>query len=193
MEDGPSWCPTISNCDQYLNARTGKYEWRRVRYAAALKAMQITSGLSDEDTLIDFGAGWTELDYCLRTEGNWRGRYIPLDGGIDGEDLNNWHPRREVDWIVALEIVEHLSDPLVVIERMKRFVRKGVIISTPNCDTVDVLGMDDTHVSIVTKKQLQEAKFVVWERAFYGTKNDSLFALYRPEHEYCPMVERTGA
>jgi hypothetical protein len=170
--------PTISNCDDYLSERTGKYEWRRVRYLAALEAMK--PNLLDADTVVDFGAGMTELDYCLRVDGDWRGRYIPLDGGIDGIDLNDWRPVRPVEWIVALEIVEHLREPKHAMLRMQRTASKGVIISTPNPATVDVLGMDPTHVSMVTADDFCEFGFTVAPRSFYGAPNDSLFATWTP-------------
>ncbi|MGH8886948.1 MAG: hypothetical protein ACRDYX_17625 [Egibacteraceae bacterium] len=41
-------------------------------------------GLTNTDALVDVAAGRTELDYCLRQELGWRGRYIPIDSGIDG-------------------------------------------------------------------------------------------------------------
>src|SRR4051794_39556420 len=122
-----TWTPTISNCDSYLGARTGKYEWRRVRYQAALRAIQTVSGLHDDMTIMDIGAGWTEFDYCLRVDGNWKGRYIPIDGGIDGTNLDDWLPPREVDWIVGLEIIEHLYRPVTLLKNLKHYAKHGII------------------------------------------------------------------
>src|SRR3954447_20449205 len=102
-----TWIPTITNCDTYLGDRTGKYEWRAIRYRAALDAMR-ENGLTDSDTIVDVGAGWTEFDYCARAEYHWKGRYIPIDGGIDGTDINYWRPSRRADYFIALEILEHL-------------------------------------------------------------------------------------
>lgn len=165
----------ISACDDYLGSRTGKYEWRRVRYRAAGYKMRF-NGLSNDDTLIDVGAGWTEFDFCLRTDFNWRGRYIPIDGGIDGTDIETWVPPRSVDWFVALEIIEHLDDPFRLVRTMVQHARKGVIISTPNPRTTDVLGMDATHKTPVWRKDLVLSGFQVDERSFYGQPEDSLFA-----------------
>ena len=89
-----TWTPTIQSCDSYLDDRTGKYEFRAVRYRAAADWLT-ASGLTHDMTVVDVGAGMTELDYCLRAEYGWRGRYIPVDGGIDGVNLNAWTPPRE--------------------------------------------------------------------------------------------------
>ncbi|KKM73981.1 hypothetical protein LCGC14_1404890 [marine sediment metagenome] len=45
-------------------------------------------GLKNSDTVCDVGAGATELDVCLRVDASWKGRYWPIDGGLDGVDLN---------------------------------------------------------------------------------------------------------
>ena len=71
--------PWIQQCDEYLGARTGNYNYRRVRYSNAWLMLE---DLDDSHTVVDVGAGWTELDFFLRAEANWRGRYIPVDGGI---------------------------------------------------------------------------------------------------------------
>lgn len=173
-----TWTPTISNCDSYLNSRTGKYEWRRTRYMAALKAMQLCGGLTDQDTVLDVGAGWTELDFCLRVDGDWKGRYIPLDGGIDGTDLDHYMPSRTVDWVVALEIIEHLHQPVRLMQSLMKHARKGMIVSTPNPRTTDVLGMDPTHVTMFTAEDLTRLKFTVQETSFYGQPDDSLFGVW---------------
>lgn len=167
MTTQPVWTPTLSNCDDYLNERTGKYEYRAIRYRKAIEWM-FTQGLTDTDTICDIGAGWTELDYCLRKEYDWKGRYIPIDGGISNIDLNFWVPEREVEFFVALEILEHLHNPQRLMEEMKKHALKGVAISTPNPDTVDVLGIDDTHVIEVTKTMLKESQFSVTEELLYG-------------------------
>lgn len=166
----------IASCDHYMGARTGKYEWRRIRYRAALGAMQ-QIGLTDEDTIVDVGAGWTEFDYCLRTEGSSRCRYIPVDGAFDGTNLEEWVPPRTVEYFVALELVEHLYNPLRLIAAMQEKATKGVILSTPNPRTTDVLGMDADHKTAVGAAMLREIGFTVQEESFYGQENDSLFAV----------------
>lgn len=167
----------IHRCDEYLASRTGKYSWRRVRYEAAAVAM-FKHSFGDDDTLVDVGAGWTELDYCLRAEHFWRGRYIPIDGGIDGVDLEHWKPYRDAEWYVALEVLEHLYSWMPILRNMQECATKGVVLSTPNPETTDVLGMDDTHVSIIRRPVLEAMGFMVEERSFYGQERDSLFAYW---------------
>lgn len=162
-----NWVPSFSSCDDYLNERTGKYEYRAIRYRKAIDWM-VENGLNDSHTIVDVGAGWTELDYCLRKEYDWKGRYIPIDGGISDVDLNNWTPERPVDFFVALEIIEHIYKPIELLNRMKPYARKGIIVSTPNPNTVDVLAMDDTHVIEVHRKMLEEQDFIVADELLYG-------------------------
>lgn len=176
MSTGTSWEPTISNCDNYLGARTGKYDFRRFRYSAAIEKMKATRGLENSDTVVDVGAGWTEFDFCLRVEHGWRGRYHPIDGGLDGTDINRWQPKRDVEWFVALEILEHLDYPGITIAHMKQHATKGIVISTPNPRTTDVLGMDETHVTPITADMLHGWGFETQERDFYGNACDSILA-----------------
>lgn len=165
----------LAACDDYLAARTGKYEWRAIRYRAAADLM-MTIGLDDSMTVMDIGAGWTEFDYCLRAEYDWKGRYIPVDGGIDGTDLEKWTPSRTVDWMVGLEIIEHLDNPGRLLDHMWSFSMIGVVLSTPNPRTTDVLGMDPTHKTAISPFWLQRKGFTVREASFYGQPCDSLFA-----------------
>lgn len=166
--------------DEYMGNRTGSYEYRSVRYRAAGDKL-IEYGLNNEKTVTDIGAGWTELDYCLRRDYDWRGRYIPIDYGISEIDLNNWKPYRKTDFYVALEILEHLYDPERAIETMIKNCYGGIICSVPNPHTVDVFAIDDTHVSVVNKEMFENYGFTVEERTFYGGvysggKPDALFS-----------------
>lgn len=178
-----TWTPTIDNCDTYLSERTGKYEQRAIRYRHACRTMA-DLGLDDSMTVMDVGAGWTEFDYTLRAEFGFKGRYIPVDGGIDGTDLNNWTPQREVDWIVALEILEHVHEPYNLLQRMMAKATKGIVFSTPNPRTTDVFGMDETHVTEIDAYVCQSfLGFNVKEEMFYGGRfsngePDSLFGLW---------------
>ena len=178
-----TWVPTIANCDQYMDDRTGKYEYRAVRYRAAIDWMY-ANGLDDSMTVVDVGAGMTEFDYTLRAEYGWRGRYIPVDGGIDGTDLNVWTPPREAHFFVALELVEHLTNWEHLVDGMKTAAMRGVVMSTPDPRTTDVIGMDPTHVREVWPSQLEAFDFSVEARTFYGGVfsgglHDSLFATWR--------------
>lgn len=167
--------------DSYMHERTGRFEYRAARYRAALDAMQ-EFGLAHDHTVYDIGAGWTELDAILRTEGGWRGRYIPVDFGTDGTNLETWIPPRSVDFAVALEIIEHLYHPWRLVDSLM-LASPVVIVSVPNPETTDVLGMDPDHRSVITREALTERGFVVQERTFYGGvysdgKPDALFAVW---------------
>lgn len=183
-----AWTPTVDNCDQYMDDRTGKYEWRAARYRFAIEAM-LANGLDDTMTIFDVGAGMTEFDYTLRREYNWRGRYIPIDGGIDGTDLNNWTPPRDAHWFVALELFEHLAKWEELSVNMQMKASRGIVVSTPNPRTTDVIGMDPTHVIEVAQEDLERHGFAVTEQTFYGSafnlpgtegEPDSLFGLWTP-------------
>lgn len=169
----------IQDCDEYLNERTGCYEFRRERYSPTVAEM-LRIGLSDTDTVYDIGAGMTEFDYCLRTEGNFKGRYIPIDGGIDGTDIDayDWFPPRQADFFVALEILEHVNNPYWLVNKMKAKCRKAIIISTPNPMTTDVLGMDKTHKTPITEDMLSDWEFSWRTASFYGKPADSLFGVW---------------
>lgn len=179
-----TWTPTIQNCDNYMDERTGKYEYRKIRYDAAIKWM-VGQGLRDGMTVMDIGAGMTEFAYCLMHDWNLNVRYIPIDGGIDGTDLeDNWVPPRTAHFFAALEIVEHLHNWRNVVAGMQAHASIGVVISTPNPRTTDVIGMDPTHVVEVPQRDLEAFNFEVEERTFYGGlwsngKPDSLFATWR--------------
>jgi hypothetical protein len=170
----------IENCDNYLGARTGRYEWRAIRYRAALGAMQ-KIGLADTDTVFDIGAGWTEFDFCLRTEFNSRCRYIPVDGCMDGVQLDEWIPPRKAEWFVVLELIEHLADPWRLVREMQGRASKGIIISTPNTDNLGhkaVVDMDSTHVFPIYQHELTWRGFQVFPSSFYGADNDSILGVW---------------
>lgn len=178
----------IRSADQYLDSRTGCYEWRCERYDAAITFLY-DAGLTDEHTVVDVGAGWTEFDHRLRAShptipngyhDGWRGRYIPVDACIDGTDLDRWNPPREAEFFVALEVVEHLIQPWRLLCALKRHATKGVVISTPNPETTNVLGMDSTHRTAVPAYSLEAFGFHVETRSFYGKPDDSLFAWWTP-------------
>jgi hypothetical protein len=177
-----TWSPTVANCDQYMDDRTGKYEWRAERYRFAINTMY-ANGLDDSMTIFDVGAGMTEFDYCLRAEYGWRGRYIPIDGGIDGTDLETWVPPRNAHWFVALEILEHLNNYKGLTQQMMWQAQQGIVISTPNPRTTDVLAMDPTHKVEVDPTFLEHRGFKVTEETFYGGvfsngEPDSLFGVW---------------
>lgn len=169
----------IAAADRYLSGRTGCYEWRCTRYAAVADTVVGRVGTT-LPTLVDVGAGATELARYLYAERGWRGRYYPVDACFDGVDLDEWSPARTADWFVALELIEHLSRPLRLLAAMKRRAVCGVVVSTPNPETTDVLGMDPTHRTPVTRGQLEALGFGVEVRSFYGQEGDSLYAVWMP-------------
>lgn len=191
----------IQEADAYLNARTGHYEWRCERYDAALEAMH-RIGLDDNCTVVDVGAGMGEFGVRMHTgsreseaprfvkgaDGEWlpprnhikpsRARYVPVDAAIDGVDLERWAPPRKAEWFVCLEVLEHLRCPSRLMVELTLHATRGVIVSTPNPETTDVLNMDATHRSIVRRKALELARFQVREASFYGKPADSLFGVW---------------
>lgn len=182
----------VREADAYLAARTGCYELRCQRYDAALAVMH-RSGLDDRFTVIDVGSGWGEFGARMHTgtstpvreDGSFdmplpwvRARYIPVDACIDGVDLDDWVPPRRADWFVCLEVIEHLDAPRRLLSQMQGHADRGVIVSTPNPETTDVLGMDSTHRTPVDKSTLEDAGFTVTERSFYGQSDDSLFGVW---------------
>lgn len=178
-----TWTPSVTSCDDYLGQRTGKYEWRAVRYRAAIDWM-IAQGLTDGMTVIDVGAGMTEFGYCLMHDYGLRVRYIPVDGGIDGTNLETWTPPREAHFFVALELIEHIHNWRGLLQGMIDKAQIGVVLSTPNPRTTDVIGMDPTHVVAIQPGDLHEFGFSVTETTFYGGaysngEPDSLFAARR--------------
>jgi hypothetical protein len=178
------WEPSFASCDDYMNERTGKYEYRAIRYRKAADWL-ILNGLTDQSTVCDIGAGWTEFDYCLRTEYDWKGRYIPIDGGISSIDLNDWVPERSVEFYVGLEILEHLYNPMRLVRELQRTASGGIAVSVPDPDNVDVFGLDDTHVIEVTRSMLEGENFTVTSEQLYGGvfsdgRNDALMGFWTP-------------
>jgi trans-aconitate methyltransferase len=173
----------MAAADAYLNARVATYEQRCQRFDVALEAMH-AHGLTDTDTVVDVGAGHGHFGVRLHTGRNGsapipscRARYVPVDAALDGTDLDDWTPPRPASWFVALEILEHLYDPARLIAEMADHATKGVVVSTPNPRTVDVLACDSTHVTAITAEILEAAGFVVSGAEFYGRHDDSLFAV----------------
>lgn len=178
--------------DSYMSERTGRFEYRAARYRAALALMQ-EFGLSHNHTVYDIGAGWTELDAVLRVDGGWRGRYIPVDFGTDGTNLEQWVPPRGVDFAVGLEIIEHLYEPWRLVSALMN-AAPVVIISVPNPETTDVLGMDPDHKSVITREALEERGFVVSTHTFYGGvysdgKPDALMGIWHRTPETMTHAE----
>jgi len=162
----------------YLESRVASYQKRKPRYAETSAVLK-NEGLKNSDTLLDVGSGWTELDYHLRVDLDWHGRYIPIDGAIDGVDLEQWAPPHPHEWLIALELLEHLHNPqrlaLALIDKALR----GVVISTPNPAVIDVYAMDPTHITPISQPTLEKWGFQVRPCSLYGVeKNDGLIAWF---------------
>jgi trans-aconitate methyltransferase len=169
---------------QYLSERTGTYEFRCRRYAAVLDVLCVM-GFSTTDSLCDVGCGAQEFEKFCREQG-WTGEYTAVDGSIDGTDLDVWLPERTFDWMIAIEVIEHLHDPHRMLQTLRQHSVKGSAVTTPNPEVVDVLAIDRTHVSIVYPSDLANAGFV-WVRDTlfssdeFRKRNDSLIGWHRHE------------
>jgi hypothetical protein len=151
------------------------YEERAARYSVAADRLA-AGGLCDLHVVADIGAGGTELDYLLRAERGWRGRYVPVDRwtGPEGLDLDRWVPPRRWDWFACLEVLEHLASPMRLLEVMCDAAASGVVVTTPNPDVVDVLALDPTHRTPLTRQQLASAGLYTSVHNFYGADGDGI-------------------
>ena len=172
----------IAQADAYLAARNGTYDYRARRYRAAGDLMVHTLGLENTDTVYDIGAAMTELDVSLRVDFGWKGRYIPVDACIDGTDLEHWTPPRRAEWFVALEIIEHLDNASDLVGQMQANANKGVILTTPNPDVVDVLAIDPTHKTVITRDMLHVSGFTTELTELFGKDKDTILAYWTREN-----------
>jgi hypothetical protein len=167
----------MSHCQNYLNNRTADYSMRRARFAYMADVLFMNLTLSYADRLFDLGAGHCQFDYYLRTERKWHGVYVPIDGAIDGTDLNTWSPTVQPDVYVLSEVLEHLHHPFRLLKQLRP--KKGIVLTVPNPDTVDVLGCDPDHKTVVTCEALDRYGFHTSRHSFFGKKDDTLLAWMR--------------
>lgn len=102
----------------YLAQRKGTYEYRCLRYAAVYEILLIL-GLQPGDLIVDVGAGMCDFDRYIRSVRGFDGRYLPIDGAIQGFDLNTWRPDLRADFYICLETLEHLTDPLLLAWKLR--------------------------------------------------------------------------
>ncbi|WP_432092607.1 phosphopantetheine-binding protein [Streptomyces sp. bgisy100] len=168
----------IAMAEDYLRGHVSLHHERASRFRAASDRLR-RHGLTDEHLLIDIGAGYTELDYYLRAEFGFRGRYVPADVWVDGSfDLGTWAPPRPFDWYAALEVVEHLEDPRTLIKRLKEWAGEGFVLTTPNKKVVDVFTQDPTHLSDLDEETLQSWGMQTTLHNFYGQYQDGICAVW---------------
>lgn len=153
------------------------YMERADRYRIAADRLA-TGGLCDVHSVADIGAGHTELDVCLRTEHGWRGRYLPVDRWTNTIDLETWQPDMRWDWMACLEVIEHLKDPDRLIRILQDSANLGVVLTTPNPDVVDVLALDPTHLTPVSRQHLAGLGFYTSTHTLYGTPHDGICAVW---------------
>lgn len=165
------------DCNTYLAQRRGTYAFRTRRYDAVIDELY-GLGVMDWDVVYDLGAGMCEFDRRLR-EHEFHLRYVPVDGCIDGTDLNEWTPPA-ADAFVVIEVIEHLIAPGVLLERLKRQARKGIVLTTPNAAKVDVLAMDETHRTPFVAADIEVHGFEVTALQLFNDFEDTLLAVWRP-------------
>jgi hypothetical protein len=165
----------------YLGERTGTLEYRFLRYAAVADEL-FAQGMDDSSILADLGAGACDFDFYLRTVRGWKGRYLPVDASIDGTDFEKrWLPRVNFDFVVAIELLEHLHDPYLFVVDVT-YVAGVFIATTPNIGELGadyVKEIDRTHVfPLDTLDLCQMGAERVDVCSFFGKPNDSLLAVW---------------
>jgi hypothetical protein len=157
---------------QYNEERRGTYEFRsKTRYKAVADRL-FAMGLNDLHTLVDVGAGSCQFGLYLSERG-WRGSYLPVDAVIDGADLETW-TAFPADFYVCIETLEHVKAWNRLLVDMELHARIGVVLTTPNSESVDVLGCDPTHVSVIYPWLLLD--YGQERHSWFGTHNDTLLA-----------------
>jgi hypothetical protein len=162
----------MEHCRAYLAGRRATYEMREARFRLVHDRME-ELGLTDNDVVFDLGAGHCQFDYFLRHQ-HWQGVYVPVDGSIDGTDLNLWTPKMQPDFFVLSEVLEHLEIPYNLLRRLAP--RKGIVLTTPNPAVVDVLACDEDHKRVIEPKVLVEMGFTVEAYQCFGKEQDTLVA-----------------
>jgi hypothetical protein len=163
---------------RYMQERRGDYAFRSTtRYRSVACELQ-AMGLNDSHIIVDVGAGSCQFDHYLRTELGWCGRYLPVDAVLDGTDLETWTPKMPADFFVCIEVLEHLVNPWGLMNAMQDMARIGVVATTPNPATVDVLACDPTHVTPIPATAFWLRGWHVQAESLFGKNGDTLVAHY---------------
>lgn len=175
-------------CRQYLAERRSDYAFRCWRYDRVIRLLETQLGFkaNEKPSIVDVGAGTKDfkrrmddwVNNPLQT-GHWHGKYIPIDGSIDGTDLNYWVPDIKADYYVCIELLEHLYNPFRLMDEMVRCAKKGVIITTPNSDVVDTLAIDSTHVTPLHRFHFEMRGWSAEIHSLFSKPNDSIVAWYK--------------
>ena len=95
-------------------------------------------------------------------------------------DLQKWEPPATVvDWVVAIEFLEHLHYPAYLARIMFAKARYGVVVTTPNSDVVNTLARDDDHVTGLTDTRLRLMGFQEVKALPLFTKVDDTLVAWR--------------
>ncbi len=104
-------------------------------------------GLSAQAKVLDFGAGVGRLLHGLKEQGVLKltgADLLPPPADFNGKwkqaDLNHFPGREfslEFDWVVGVEVIEHLENPRNMIRTMAEMTKLGghILLTTPNVES----------------------------------------------------------
>jgi hypothetical protein len=165
----------LETCRSYIGNRFSSYEFRSIRYEAVLESLKML-GFNESHSILDVGGADGEFGRYLREQGH-KGSYIVVDGMIDGTDLNNWQPEFQNDFVVSIEVVEHLKNPRAFLNKLDFAADNGVVVTTPNPHVTDVKAMDVTHISPTYPADFYSTGFRVYPAALFFENGDSLIGV----------------
>lgn len=144
------------------------------------------AGLNPQAHVLDFGAGVGHLLRGLKEQGlnNLMGADLlapPADLRVlwKQADLNNF-PTQELkqkfDWVVGVEVIEHLENPRNMIRTMVEMTKPGghILVTTPNVESLrSILSfivrghfvdfLDSSYPAHITPVLTLDLKRIVWE------------------------------
>ena len=94
-----------------------------------------TCGLKRTDAILDYGCGAGGLVYSLRNNGYARAvGYDPYSDSFADQTVL----KRQYDAIFCIETIEHVDDPLDLLDQLAKLLRPGglLILSTPRADGI---------------------------------------------------------
>ncbi len=166
-----------AECEEYLKAQ-GPWEARCKRYAAVLHNL-VLMGFSHGDLVVDVGAGMCDFARYVYQQ-DFAFRYVPIDGSISGINLeSDILTLLKADWYVCIETVEHMNNPFLLLQRMKNYAERGVVVTTPNPDVTDVLALDSDHKTAVNAREFVCMKFLP-ETVSIHYQDDTILATWQP-------------